>query len=488
MESGHQQRLNTTEAATSPDALFAAHYGHIAINRRIKEQILGVKQVCSLSKPDVGEPEWTAGGDSDSDGDEDEDDAEEAGVSVNVSENDEDNDTGAEPPKITVGAADIATWHQQWDSTGKLRVSGDIIEMPWHSLINRLFPDTFPLTNANQEWEDTDYYVPITLLLNAISLAYARRTQQTKLLGVFMSPNDTFHGDIHNSLRKPDVVLFWTNSDALSHYLNQLIAWDASKKSQVNIPSPSFNQVVSPGEVKTKDRQKSYLNMIKIYRPDLAEIFGFSAGAEGFQLWKLNPCECLCTREYKWELYSHFVEYFEVLYSQTPSKMLVPVPVSSAAQLYEFKPKETSYSVFPFIATPALGRMTWVGLGYSISAHLCIIKLSWIDVKAWDEFDIYEAVHEEGWLPGVARHIEAGIALENPTRITWSEVKDAIKRRQRYIVLGSVGDPLNMCQSVLDFLMVMHDVLESQSSPFAILDSRVVIVCSQRWRCSTRQE
>jgi len=132
--------------------------------------------------------------------------------------------------------------------------------------------------------------------------------------------------------------------------------------------------------------------------------------------------------------------------------------------MWRISVKEVQYRVHPFFASYPLGRMTRVGVAYPITLSEggelpdpVYMKISYVDTNSrFREADLYKQAHSNGYIPGLAR------LVAHESRQVFVEGKRG-QRQKEVVVLGSGGEPLNKCESVVELLKVIYDVIQSRS-------------------------
>lgn len=154
------------------------------------------------------------------------------------------------------------------------------------------------------------------------------------------------------------------------------------------------------------------------------------------------------------------------------------------------------WEIFPFHCGRYPGRGTWIGaavkVGEASPSAIRIVKLYWADVRArWEEGPLYDQAHALGVIPGLAtavQHWKTGKStlmsevaspeecestpglppLHSPEPVPAVEEQEPKLQRSQQIreqycvMLGTRGKPLNNCETVLDILRAMFDLLVSK--------------------------
>ncbi|GJJ11293.1 hypothetical protein Clacol_005525 [Clathrus columnatus] len=120
------------------------------------------------------------------------------------------------------------------------------------------------------------------------------------------------------------------------------------------------------------------------------------------------------------------------------------------------------------LARRGTGRRTWIGIGREIEESSTVVDTSekvrvrvvkdiWRDTSGrFTESQILVQIHEDKYVAGVTRHISVGTV--NELTVTDHLQGNRVKER---VVMGSTGLRLSACGSVLEFLKVMYNLVET---------------------------
>jgi hypothetical protein len=222
-----------------------------------------------------------------------------------------------------------------------------------------------------------------------------------------------------------------------------------------------------------------YLDPMLRYRPDLSMAYGILAVKENFTIFKLDAFGLHHLEESSWDSTIGLQQFVAAVYyaSETRNSTLDFVPRSGG--LWRMKVEENTFHMYPFYA--GCLRRTWVAAGYrsddgSRRSQPLIFKLSWgIRINGRLEGEMYDWAHRDGWIPGLARPVmwsNPGISIQhhsNGGKVTILE--------RHCVVLESIGSPLSGCNTVLDILKCMYDLLEGENDSLCSV-SHAHFICS----------
>jgi len=140
-------------------------------------------------------------------------------------------------------------------------------------------------------------YVPVTIIMNVLSLAdaKARPLPNGQVVGWFLNPNQLLFGDPFAWSLKPNIVAYLVPRKTAEDYLARLQS--KTTLSNLNDLRPAWAQVISAAELKVRAAGQSqllhYLEAICRYRPDLVSVVAISSKPDGYQFYSLNAARCL---------------------------------------------------------------------------------------------------------------------------------------------------------------------------------------------------
>jgi hypothetical protein len=123
--------------------------------------------------------------------------------------------------------------------------------------------------------------------------------------------------------------------------------------------------------------------------------------------------------------------------------------------------KNESLKVFPLYSDSPPGPTTWIGAGFDVSSFdTRVLKVVWVDdEQIVSEEAMYKLAHGEQPIPGLVRLLSAEVldALND------GDNSDGNTRvmTKKALLLDDLGQPLSQCTSVVEFLKVIYDTLES---------------------------
>jgi hypothetical protein len=209
------------------------------------------------------------------------------------------------------------------------------------------------------------------------------------------------------------------------------------------------------------------------YRLDQTIAFGLHSAQDHWTLWRLDPSSVLYAGDtstdsypgdqawYKWNDYEALLQYITAIHSAEWIRDDTIEYEPGGGQMWKISVNGVPYRVHPFFASYPLGRMTRVGIAYSITLtedrEPVYIKISYVNKDSrFREADLFEQAHSRGYIPGLAR------LVAHELRPVFVEGKRGPKQKE-VLVLGSGGEPLSKCGSVIALLKVIYDVIESKS-------------------------
>lgn len=326
------------------------------------------------------------------------------------------------------------------------------------------------IMNPGKGEREVDVYCPTAILLNTLNLV------SYKYLSQKSTPDDTaivfllnlecpLRGDVFDTQIKPDIVAKRSTLNFIESYLKQL---KQSVKDgvppKVCSERPSHGELSSPVEVKESTSARSqelhYCRVTKAARVDMRRVFGLSVTSQGYHLTRIDACSAIVSSTYQWnnQNFNNLLRYVLAVYrSESERDKSLFTYVQGTEQVWTIDLKE-KLTVRPFYSTYPPGRTTWVAAGFNHRAEHRLVKIANINVNVRSsEGALYAKAHSKGWIPGLARVVQSDVL--NTPLVTGGEV--SISRQKCAVVLGSIGEPLNNCGSVLEFLKVMYDALQT---------------------------
>lgn len=203
------------------------------------------------------------------------------------------------------------------------------------------------------------------------------------------------------------------------------------------------------------------------YRRDLSSVIGLLVYRNGYQALRLDACSKAQTETYHWGTKSMnllpLLQYVAAIYDSECQKDTTWNYILGSQQMWRAEICGQAYICRPIFAAKPLGRMTRVDISYRYnngkSSHdmaKYIIKTSFVDQSSrFQERLLLEQAHKGGFIPGLARLV----AAENSKGLVKG---GGLERRKQTIVLGSIGEPLSQCTSVLELLKVVYDAVVSE--------------------------
>ncbi|KAG8902496.1 hypothetical protein FRB99_004397, partial [Tulasnella sp. 403] len=359
----------------------------------------------------------------------------------------------------------------------------DVGEQPWlpatdqhPESLSSLSPEDVGLVDKLVEkiksWSsEHTSYLSAALLLNMLSTYIARaeiakteteNSAKPLTVAFLVTANTALPGDSLDAHIQPHMVARVCRPDQLESYINTLKKSMATSDNP-NLPSlddlrPAWGQVLGTLEFEKRNTGKcdigNYMWVNKMYRVDLPHIIGLAACRGGFNLYMLCPnVEMQASQEdYAWNDYQTLMRYVKSLYlchrAKDPNFDCLPV----SAQAWVCQVEGKKYIVFPFYATRAPGRCTWVAAGADLKTRKpVVLKVYWADDNSHAiEGEICEK------LKGV-KDVMQPVAFEcapDVEKMDWGD-----KSRQKYYLLTEdLGLPLSKCEKLTDFLHLMIDL------------------------------
>jgi len=220
----------------------------------------------------------------------------------------------------------------------------------------------------------------------------------------------------------------------------------------------------------------NYCSSVIRYGLDQTIAFGLLAAQNRWTLWRLDPSSVLyagttstdrypeCQEWYSWGNYETLLRYVIAIHSAEHIRDGTIEYVPGGGQMWNISVNKVHYRVHPFFASYPPGRLTRVGIAYPITPtgdgelpNPVYIKITYVDTNSrFREADLYKQAHSNGYIPGLAR------LVSHESRPFFVKGKHGLRQKE-VVVLGSGGEPLNKCDSVVVLLKVIYDVIQSRS-------------------------
>ncbi|KAH9903403.1 hypothetical protein C8Q73DRAFT_635278 [Cubamyces lactineus] len=212
----------------------------------------------------------------------------------------------------------------------------------------------------------------------------------------------------------------------------------------------------------------SYIHHILQARPDRPSYYGMSATPDAFQLFYGSPLglkaaalvpwtdlKTLCA--YVYSLYDppdgHILHDRTITWSEPPNQPNSPALWDLTVDGEKYYGARIIFLGYPF------GRRTTVFRITRLNLPPVVIKEFYLeDGRRYEEVDLLDHIHEEGYVPGVVRVFASETVESDSTQITFSDTTET--RTKQRIVFGDFGVDLEYAKTVNDLLMAVYDVLE----------------------------
>ncbi|GJJ08996.1 hypothetical protein Clacol_003217 [Clathrus columnatus] len=256
------------------------------------------------------------------------------------------------------------------------------------------------------------------------------------------------------------------------------------KEGKQRIPWSALESVIEVKRGKRWDHPQAidYIETLLQYRPDKVYTFGMSCNQELYQFYYADACIQKSSPVFRWkDSLDEFIQFVYTLYFNYENDIGRDKSYTLHGVMWQQQPKAVNASarwrvsfdgrtneVQRIFARKGKGRRTWLGIGQEINEfstvtntpekdRIRIVKDMWRDTsRRFKESEILNHIHKDGYIAGVVRHISASPVSE-------LTVADPIKgdRMKERVVMASTGLRLSACESVLDFLKVMYDLVET---------------------------
>jgi hypothetical protein len=316
-----------------------------------------------------------------------------------------------------------------------------------------------------------DESMPVLAILNILSLAHAsaRDPQSAKVHVFYFNPYQQLYGDHLNTQCKPNIICCLRERHEAERYLDHLTS--AGDLEPLGKGRPYWQEVTAVGSFdgpfNSDPRMTRYLDPMLRYRPDLSTAYGILAVKDNFTVYKLEPYTLQHLEESSWDSIEALQQFVAAIYYASEMRNSTLEFVPQGQGLWSMTLEEKTFYMYPFYVGRLPGKGTWVAAGYrsddgSRSSQPLIFKLSWgVGNHGRLEGAMYDLAHRDGWIPGLARPVlwsSPGISMRHRSK------RDKITILHRHcIVLESAGSPLSGCDTVLDILKCMYDLLEGEN-------------------------
>ncbi|KAI0772783.1 hypothetical protein BD413DRAFT_473673, partial [Trametes elegans] len=218
-----------------------------------------------------------------------------------------------------------------------------------------------------------------------------------------------------------------------------------------------------------KAQAARYAFQVQQARPDRPGFYCLSVKPQHFQIVHSSPVGLRISDHTPWEnldtlcayVYSlyvppdgHFLYDRTITWKETPNNPL-------SAPKWTVKTESATYTdaELIFLGNP-WGRRTTILRAEVPGQTPVIIKEYYLDDdRRYEEGELLEHAHAEGYIPGLVRSVWAEDVMSDGRKVM---VKDgSYTRRKRRIILADSGAKLEWAASVNDLLMVIYDVLEA---------------------------
>ncbi|GJJ09008.1 hypothetical protein Clacol_003229 [Clathrus columnatus] len=254
------------------------------------------------------------------------------------------------------------------------------------------------------------------------------------------------------------------------------------KDKNLRIPWSTLESFV---EVKVEDnwdhRQAiDYLETLLQYRPDKIYALGMQCNQNSYCFYYGDACIQRMSPNFSWKedlnelvLFIYSLRYgYQEQVGRDKTYTLHDInwqDIKATPTWHISSNPSTTNEVRPMFARKGkTGRRTWLGIGRELShstpltavaskSKIRIVKDMWRDERRrFVECELLDLIHEEVFVPGVVRHIRA----EPVEKLTVYDTEDGSRIKDR-VILASTGLRLSACESVLEFLKVMYDLVET---------------------------
>jgi hypothetical protein len=348
--------------------------------------------------------------------------------------------------------------------------------------------------NMARTYEDAS--IPMLAILNILSLAHAstRDPQSAKVHVFYFNPYQLLYGDHLDKQCRPNIICCPRERHEAEGYLEHLTS--AGDVEPLGNHRPYWQEITSVGSFDgafdSDPRMTECLDPMLRYRPDLSIAYGILAVKDSFTIFKLEPYRLQHLQESSWDSIEGLQQFVAAIYYASDNRNSTLNFVPRGRGLWRMELEEKILYMYPFYASHSPGKGTWVAAGYrsddgSRCSQPLIFKLSWgVEDHGRLEGDMYDLAHRDGWISGLARPLlwsSPGISIQHR-----SKGGKVIILQRHCVILERAGSPLSKCDTVLDILKCMYDLLEGNDKSHSI-DLGTKSSCSTskplRERCSS---
>jgi hypothetical protein len=240
---------------------------------------------------------------------------------------------------------------------------------------------------------------------------------------------------------------------------------------------PYWQEITSVGSVEgsfveglfgANSGMAAYLDTMLRYRPDLSTAYGIFALQSGFTIFRLDAFALRYLDKSTWDSTADLQQFVADIYCASNNRNSTLDFLPQGRGLWKMRLEQKTFYMYPFYVGHLPGRGTWVAAGYQDNSHVTrpsqpplIFKLSWANIdKNQLEGELYDIAHRDAWIPGLARPLlwsNPGIQIHQESKLGQIDVLG-----RHCVVLESLGSPLSRCDTVLDILKSMYDLLEGK--------------------------
>ncbi|KAL5522463.1 hypothetical protein ACEPAG_8479 [Sanghuangporus baumii] len=272
---------------------------------------------------------------------------------------------------------------------------------------------------------------------------------------------------------------------------------DVNSSKDIHIPSPHLLVSVVVPKIGFDDigRCTRYLLSLSSFRPASYAQHGLVVGEDDFTIVSVGIDDQRTSSEIPWnhpfviQKLCSFVklvrdEAVRPRHPATPKLTDVITMKTRTIGLYSAKLRGRQFRLFPILSR-ADGRKPFVALGVSEDDQdVRVFKYSWYKtVDCWQEHKLLQELQDA---PGIVRLDDELSDASLETNAADSCGLDEDSRVCGLLVLRTIGYPLCACESVLEFLEAMYDLLEGKC--FACFSSSLYLKPSQVLRYLTQEK
>ena len=338
-------------------------------------------------------------------------------------------------------------------------------------------------------------YLPIAIILNVLTLAHntTHPLPHDLVIVHVLNPDQYLFGDEFDARLKPDIIAYISTLKYAQTYLNFL---KTGVIPELGALRPFWSQLSAVAELKVSANPEAqllhYLQTTLHYRPDFSFVIGLASRLRGFTFYRLSAVNATVnppktSKPYLWTKKNtpHLQKYIAAIYHAEEARYNDMTFGLENRMIWTLVKEAKKWEIFPFRCGRYPGRGTWIGaaaeVGEARQSAIRIAKLYWADIRArWEEGPLYEQAHALGVIPGLAtavQHWKTGkttsMSEVAPPEEQESKLQRSQQIREQYcVMLGTLGKPLNNCETVLHILRAMFDLLVSKCQCFVSLSLR----------------